>query len=1611
VQNQTVLDKPEVNNDNLPAQDGEITLDEAQEQHTIKEYQVPQPTDEMTLDDAQSLHAQPEEKERSIHDALTQAFTFTPKSMFNLITGIGGTITSTAMGMKSPLEVMEPEAVERGRQIIGLAGATATGGYALPALFTAEGAVSPLLEKYAKGENLTPEEMAHEATLGTIDKIGNLLGNTPNAPGFARAMLTAFNNEENPNVFGLKLKTPEQKKAVAQLVAAGAYLATMPSVLRAGFESAADIAKEGAERVGAIPQIAKERGLYNENVRILTEQLQSKNPEMTPETAKGLAEYLSGKRMAGKPDVVMEQVIDNPDLLKNAMDTFEQKTGQQLTIPKDLKTYEINAQEPQGEAKEPWQMTKAEYEASQQPGVDLKGKQGIIKAKDEFKVGDVLDPQGNTNMVGNVKITGIEGNTLKFTDSEGTEFSGMARSQVRKLIEGGSWKKGETGKIMAVRTGDIDKEGAYFSTEGSSTYYDPEGGAKKYEISNAKIATSGTPQMREILEKAKEVASPEELKRINSALEKDKNTDNFVDYRLFDEVPAIKETAEKMGYHGVKVWENDDIASPSSIFLWDTSKAKLSTPKEGTTQPSVPRNSHYNIVKKALEEGKNVPREVLKDYPELAKLFVKKSTAQRGITQSRRINRVMKERIKPDISGITPIQRQIDAMSDRQSKVDMAETELEQIEDIHKSLIHKIKKYTSTGVNKGTKFLAEELKGIPSIYITTDSTGMTPDEVMENLRDKGIEIQDESVLKEYLRNLAEQRKSLKETIENFKPQLVTKRETTLLSDKIKAAEQGIREGKLQTKDEIKAVQTELIDMIEQSKLDPEDRAKFLRTLKNIQTKAQLIKAFPELTERLITIKDKTNRSELIADLRELFAKKPTKGLPLAYKDLLEDIKSKIHLKQRTEKQKAGLESTRNFVARMAEEGEDINIPQSQLDLLDKKSVDELSTDELQDLKNTIERLYHLGGLKDKLLTTQQDRKFDEITKEGVDTITKGTGLTEESTLIKALREQNKNLAKKSLEAVKNYLIINRRPEALINVLDNFEDGVNTKTLFNPLWESEKNKLVESDRVLTKIKNILKDLDLHNITSKKYDIGRFKGMTKDNALFIYANSFNDSNLAHLYGSGITDEDIKAITNFLTPEEKQNAMGMFKFYDEDQYPAIDKVYSRLEGVHLSKEYSYFPIDRLEDISYQKELEQNILEANYIRRAGVAKGFSKERVTSDKGFSEFSFIGTILRNLQKVEQYKAYAEAVRDVNKYLNNPEIKNAIKQKYGDKYLDVLNKWLKDNAYGGDKQTLDFINNMSKWLRTNWATSALGLNIVSMLKHPMSFIQGAEMAGKGDTLGALAKFIIHPFEMIKSTEAKSPLLKFRAFSQEREMREILSQRSISQQLGKVTGYQKIREWSMLPLQISDKVLVTTVWQGAYSGAIKDGLSEQDSIDFADKVIRRVVPMGAQLHLPEAFRGGPFQKFFTLFRNQPNQNFNLITDTILKSKEGKIGKPEAASNLLFYLLIPAFVIGWINRRRLQEGAGEYAKDIVNQACGGLVFWGSLAEAWASKGFRGENPLDTLLKDTYATATADTGKKRLKAGVKLLGETTGLPVTGVKRILTGNLMGTKQNGLANR
>jgi hypothetical protein len=104
---------------------------------------------------------------------------------------------------------------------------------------------------------------------------------------------------------------------------------------------------------------------------------------------------------------------------------------------------------------EDWQNNKQFYETyledvderviKAQPAAKGEGKKGKVRrkisAKEEFKVGDVINTKGQSNMADPTTIREIKGNTLKFTDAKGVEYAGMARATVRRLIEGGSWER------------------------------------------------------------------------------------------------------------------------------------------------------------------------------------------------------------------------------------------------------------------------------------------------------------------------------------------------------------------------------------------------------------------------------------------------------------------------------------------------------------------------------------------------------------------------------------------------------------------------------------------------------------------------------------------------------------------------------------------------------------------------------------------------------------------------------------------------------------------------------------------------------------------------------------------------------------------------------------------------------------------------------------------------------------------------------------------------------------------------------------------------------------------------------------------------------------------
>jgi len=539
---------------------------------------------------------------------------------------------------------------------------------------------------------------------------------------------------------------------------------------------------------------------------------------------------------------------------------------------------------------------------------------------------------------------------------------------------------------------------------------------------------------------------------------------------------------------------------------------------------------------------------------------------------------------------------------------------------------------------------------------------------------------------------------------------------------------------------------------------------------------------------------------------------------------------------------------------------------------------------------------------------------------------------------------------------------------------------------------------------------MEPLDIKNAYTKKYVVGQFKepGMTKANAYFVYANSFNEHNYQALLNTGFTEKDIEDIESFLRAEEKVAIQELLKYYSDVQYEALDKIHVLLNGIHMPKEEFYFPLMNLESKDgLLKDLENQILKRLKFKVAGVASGFTKKRVTHKSGFQQLDFFGVVLKNWEQVEHYKAYAPIVRDIRKYLGNLEIKKAIDQKFGKAYYDILQKFIKDVAYGGDQALLTESEKLFQRLRTNYMKAVLSINLLSALRQTMGVLPAMQFVGKVAIQKSMLKYTMNPAKWWKFCDEKSSLCRFRAFSTEREMKEILAMRSPEQRLQKYSGATQLTEYGMLPMIYTDKVIAHIVWMGAYDSVIARGGTESDAVAFGDEALRRTQNMGDLIFLPDVFRAGSLWKGLTIFKNENNQNFNLQFENIMKTKEGQQNWMHFISGVLFFFLIPALLYGWSVRKRLAENGKEILNDLAGQGLGGFIWLGDAVNSLGGKTQGGINPIGNFLGSAVGIVTAKKPETKIDNAIKTLAFYYGLPYIGIKRLLAGQPLGKPAKG----
>jgi len=757
--------------------------------------------------------------------------------------------------------------------------------------------------------------------------------------------------------------------------------------------------------------------------------------------------------------------------------------------------------------------------------------------------------------------------------------------------------------------------------------------------------------------------------------------------------------------------------------------------------------------------------------------------------------------------------------------------------------------------------------------------------------------------------------------------------------------------------------------------------------------------------------------KLINDINKL----PTQNIAVDYRDKIEAIKETFDLKKRQQKTLHAREETAKFIEREIKEGNtNLRIPQEVIDIIKKIPLNDMTIAQLEDVHDTILQLAHIGKTKGKLLKIQKGRRTEELVQDLIKTLYKGKEIPIGRNIKQEMRELESS--KKKIKDIWSHFWMNTTlDESLFERMDGEKRGLWCETFYDAV-----NKCT-NDELLSTFKKI-EDYQ-ESITDDKINIVKFLQertgdlmLTPSQRTGVYLCSLDEDAKRHIQGAGVylmkgmkepykfTDKDIENVVNSLTKEEKAMA-EYYQKYQLTQGDQLDEFDVRVRGVHLKKVKNRFGIQIINeelDNSVAIDMERNPT----TRRAYLEQGFREPRTHRAENIINIDCVSNLLRDMAKVEHYKAYEETVIDINNLLTNEELKNAIIQnpRYGRIAYDNIVKWFKDSVKAKQSKILSTSDKALMFLRTSAFFSMLGINIISGSKQLVSLCNAVAETDLATILSGIEQVALHYNETKQFAFQKDPQMRARKGQIDKIMREWMETTDAKQIL---TGKTKdIRMKTLFLIRALDEFAVLSVWIGTYNSVMNTHKIQGKPIQFTDladldrqaikrtgEVMRKTQPAALTKDLPQWFRDGTVANLFNLFQNQINKNQNYIRhDMFGKLKAGQISPGTFAHRVLWGWFLPAVLIGTITRGRPPKDWKELVKDMGVYYIGGWFFVGSIVVN-IMEGYGGYMPAPLSFGEEFIkAATYKTWESKFQHGISGICKVIGLPYNQPYRTIDG-------------
>lgn len=438
------------------------------------------------------------------------------------------------------------------------------------------------------------------------------------------------------------------------------------------------------------------------------------------------------------------------------------------------------------------------------------------------------------------------------------------------------------------------------------------------------------------------------------------------------------------------------------------------------------------------------------------------------------------------------------------------------------------------------------------------------------------------------------------------------------------------------------------------------------------------------------------------------------------------------------------------------------------------------------------------------------------------------------------------------------------------------------------------------------------------------------------LMMALNVGNASNLDRLlsgYGgekAGWTSQNVFSFLNeHLTKADWDWVQSVWDLFSQDLYAETQRVYravngipmAQIEAVELETKHGtyrggYFPIFYHPEMSsVGKNVDESSQSTTKSIRVTTSQGFTKARAAAINNAPLDLNFGRIFKNIASEVHYISHEETVRKLSNLFASEEFQRIVTERGGSVVKQAMIDLLQDFALGPDGAKLpDFACSLERAFYGMVIGATFGPAIGDVGRLAAAGVSG-EVSLRGITVGT-GMAVGFGREERNAIVSQSQYLKL--------LQDNVSSRFKSSNDTAAVAYNgsALDRWKLLVekvnfglLEFSTRFVGSALFVGAYTDAIREGMSEADAVKHADKVLIGWMPNAIDW-TKTSFQNNPFGRIATVFAGEGMKNGviarRLIGNAVGHFKEGDYIAAAAATVRAFGAimalgLVSALVMG--------------------------------------------------------------------------------------------------------